>query len=138
MPRVSDSGGARFHVPGCYEQLLVGRCRCGNPCRSDPRLGLREMTAEQSALFDWFKAQCSWEAELDKAEQRATGEPFTVLRRRFGGHNVPREDRWPAWLRDPYSDVEKVRVYADDTIAPCSEHPLPGVRGPGRRSGPPR
>jgi hypothetical protein len=137
MPRVSDSGGTRFHIPGCYETLLEGRCRCGNPCHSDPRLGLQEMTAEQSALFDWFKAQCQWEAEQDKAERRATGEPFTVPRWKFGGHNIPREDGWPAWLRDHFEGVRSVRVFPDDTIEPCSEHP-PGSPCPGRRSGPPR
>ena len=43
----------------------------------------------QGALFEWMKAQCAWEAELDRAERRATGEPFTVPRWMIGGHTIP-------------------------------------------------
>jgi hypothetical protein len=33
-----------------------------------------------------------------------------------GGHNIPREDGWPAWLRD--RDVTTIRVYRDDRLQP--------------------
>ena len=111
MPRVSDSGGASFHIPGVYEKLLGGRCRCGFHCRSDPRLGLQGLTAEQRALFEWLTAQCAWEAQQDRAERLAVGEPFEVPRWYFGGRSIPRQDGWPAWLRDHFGGV-----HADDTI----------------------
>jgi hypothetical protein len=129
MPRVSDSGGARFRVPGCYEKLLAGGCRCFRdrvPCRSDIRLDPRirssmaDPLTEEIALFDWLRAQCAWEAGQDRAERLAAGEPFEVPRYRFGGHSIPRDDGWPAWLLDHFEGVRSVRVYADDTVAPWS------------------
>ena len=35
-----------------------------------------------------MKAQCAWEAELDRAERRATGE-LTLPRWMIGGHTIP-------------------------------------------------
>jgi hypothetical protein len=91
------------------------------PLRSPPWAVGDDRRAEGTVRL--VKAQCQWEAELDKAERLATGEPFTVRRWKFGGHNIPREDGWPAWLRDHFEGVRWVLVFCDDTVAPCSEHP---------------
>jgi hypothetical protein len=106
-------------IPGVYEKLLAGRCMCGSPCRSDPRLGLQDLTPELRTQWEWLKAQCLWEAEQDRAARLAAGAPFEVPRWYFGGHSIPRDDSWPAWLRSPYSNVKRVRVFPDDTIAPA-------------------
>ena len=79
------------------------------PLRPSP--GLQGLTAEQRALFEWLTAQCAWEAQQDRAERLAVGEPFEVPRWYFGGRSIPRQDGWPAWLRDHFGGV-----HADDTI----------------------
>jgi len=117
MPRVSDVDGGRFHVPGCYEALMVGDSDTPSP---DPRLALTD-DEDQLAEFNVLKVQAAREAAESKAAKVAAGEPFTTARRRFGGNAVPRADDWPDWLRDPYSDVELVRVYADDTVEPVDQ-----------------
>jgi hypothetical protein len=114
MPRFSDVGDGRFHVPGCYEALMVGDGETPSP---DPRLALID-DKDQLAEYHRLKAQAAREGAASKAAKLAAGEPFTTARRRFGGNILPRADDWPDWLRSPYSDVESVRVYADDTVEP--------------------
>jgi hypothetical protein len=75
---------------------------------------LVELNAKQSAIWAWLKAECQFEAMLDRSERLAAGEPYVVSRLCFGGRSIPREDGWPAWLRD--RDIKSVRVHADDTI----------------------
>jgi hypothetical protein len=116
MPRVNHLGGARFRIPGVYERLLVGRCRCGAVCRSDPRRWLADLTEAQMAALKLAEAQCQFEEMLDKNERLAEGKPYVVSRLCFGGHNIPRRDGWPAWLQD--RDIKSVRVFPDDTIEP--------------------
>jgi hypothetical protein len=123
MPRVEDSGGARFHIDGCYEKLLThgSRWRRGPLLEQhllDPRIELRDVSQADRDVCDWLRAERRWRAERDRAERLAAGEPFEVPRMYFGGHTIPRDDSWPAWLR-PYSDVKQVRVYSDDTIEPA-------------------
>ena len=131
MPRASDSGGARLRIPGVYEKLLAGWCGhrigdgqgwCGFDPRGNPAFRSCPGPSEHDvAVWDWLQAECRWKSEMDRRARIAVGEPFLTDRRRFGGHSIPRQDGWPAWLRDPYSDVEKVRVFADDTIVPVSD-----------------
>ena len=56
------------------------------------------------------------QAQQDLAERLAAGEPLEVPRWYFGGHSIPRDDSWPAWLRDHFGGVRSVRVFVDDTI----------------------
>ena len=116
MPAQSDLPERSSRLPGVYEKLLAGACRCGFPCRSEPRLRLQQLSAEQQAMLGWFAAQCAWEAEQDRAERLAVGEPIVVPRWKFGGRSVPRDDSWPAWLRD--RDVKTIRVFSDDRVVP--------------------
>ncbi|WP_204806305.1 hypothetical protein [Mycobacterium riyadhense] len=113
MPQV-DSGGAGFRVPGAYEVLL--RQQCASSVEPDPRLLLG--TDEQRAEHERLAAEAAVAGEELFAERLAAGEPIVVERRRFGGRSVPRQDGWPAWLGGPYSDVQSVRVFADDTVQP--------------------
>jgi hypothetical protein len=115
MPRLSDGGGAPFRIPGCYEKLLAGGCR--ERRRLDPRLELVDMSQGEREVWDWLRAERVWQAQQDLAERLASGEPFELPRWYFGGHSIPRQDSWPAWLR-PGSSVRSVRVFPDDTIEP--------------------
>lgn len=124
MPRV-NSGGGKFRLPGVYETLQTGLCGhvtgdwCGLDPRSDPRF--RSGTGPSSremAVWKWLRAECSWKAEQDRAERLAAGEPLEVARSIFGGHSIPRQDSWPAWLRDHFGGVKTVRVHPDDTVEP--------------------
>jgi hypothetical protein len=117
MARDVRRNDGRFSMPDVYQRFLVGSCRCGNPCRSDPRRWLADLTEEQRAELEIAKAQCQFEAMLDRNTRLTAGEPYTVDRRCFGGRSAPREDGWPAWLRD--LGVRSVRVFADDTIEPA-------------------
>lgn len=107
MPRVSGGAG-RFRIPGVYEVLLDRLCVSG----ADPRLVLfsdgevrgRRPVAERVAAFE---------------ERLAAGEPLEVSRWYFGGRSIPREDSWPAWLRDHFGGVKTIRVNADDTVEPA-------------------
>jgi hypothetical protein len=121
MARDVRRNDGRFPLPGVYQRCVVGSCRCGNPCRSDPRRWLEDLTEGQRAELELAKAQCQFEAMLDRNERLAAGEPYTVSRLCFGGHSIPREDSWPAWLRDHHGGVRSVRVFADDTIAPAED-----------------
>jgi len=49
-------------------------------------------TRRAEAQFEWFKAQCGWEADQHKAERLAADEPVTVPRSYLGGRSIPRED----------------------------------------------
>jgi hypothetical protein len=123
MPRVDHNGGARFQIAGCYEKLLLGQYRFRR--MFDPRLYLyltdgKPLPPEDQAVWDWLRAERIWQAELDLGERIAAGEPFEVQRWYFGGHSIPRQDSWPAWLR-PGSDVRTVRVFSDDTVAPADD-----------------
>ncbi len=114
----STGRGGRFRTPGVYEQLLAGRCR--ERARLDPRLWLGEHSPTEWALLRWLEAESQWQAEQDLAVMLAAGEPLEVPRWSFGGHSIPREGSWPAWL-GPYSAVKSVRVHADDTIEPVDQ-----------------
>ena len=117
MPRVNDTAGGRFHIPGVYEKLATGTSRYRRGPLPDPRLRLQELSVEQTAVLDWLQAEACWRHQQRVAAQLAAGEPYEVPRMYFGGHSVPRDASWPAWLR-PHSEVKRVRVYADDTIEP--------------------
>lgn len=115
MPRVSDSGGVRFRIPAVYEKLLTGGSR--NRRRLDPRLELQgDLSQAERHVWDWLRAEPRWQAQQDLAERLAAGEPLEVPRWYFGGHSIPRDDSWPAWLRDNFGGVRSVRVFVDDTI----------------------
>ena len=120
MPRINDSGGGRFHIPGCYEKLMTGGSRYRRGPLLDPRVGLRDMSQLERDVWDWLQAEAGWRLRQAVAARIAAGEPFEVPRIRFGGYSIPRQDSWPAWLR-PGSDVRTVRVFADDTIAPADD-----------------
>lgn len=114
--------GGRFRIPDVYGKLLAGWCRerARLDPRLDPRLWLGEHSPTEWALLRWLDAESQWQAEQDLAVMFAAGEPLEVPRGTFGGHSIPREGSWPAWL-GPYSAVKSVRVYADDTIEPVDQ-----------------
>jgi hypothetical protein len=130
MPRVSDIGGARLHIDGVYALLMTGRCGhrigdggtgfCGFDPRGNPAFRSGSGPSDDDvAVWEWLQAECQWISDGDRQARIAAGEPYVTSRRSFGGHRIPREDGWPAWLRD--RSIDSVRVFSDDTVAPAGD-----------------
>jgi hypothetical protein len=116
-------------IPGVYERLMTGWCGhrmgaghgwCGFDPRGNPAFRSGSGPSEDDvAVWEWLQAECRWHSENDKQARISAGEPYVTSRRSFGGHSIPREDGWPAWIRD--RDIESVRVFPDDTIEPVAQ-----------------
>jgi hypothetical protein len=81
-----------------------------------PTAAGRMMIGVLGSLAEYERELVKERTALKRAGSRANGT-------KFGGHNIPRDDGWPAWLLDHFEGARWVRVLCDDTIAPCSEHP---------------
>ncbi|MGE2725168.1 hypothetical protein [Mycolicibacterium pulveris] len=68
-------------------------------------------------MFAWLQAEARWRNQQKVASQMVAGEPHEVPPMYFGGHTIPRDASWSAWLR-PHSGVKRVRVFADDRMVP--------------------
>ncbi len=111
----------RVHIPGVYEVLMPGYVRgeLEGSVLPDPRLRLGA-TGDAVAVWDWLKAEGEWRIDAVARERAEIGASYEVPRWLFGGHSVPCDDSWPAWLRDHQMGVRTVRVCADDTVLPAS------------------
>jgi len=106
-------------VAGVYEKLL-GK-QCGEHRRLDPRLELRDGTPLSPRL-----RECGTGFGLSNSGRRSrtsrnVSQPACRSRCRggiSGEHPIPRDDSWPAWLRDHFGGVITLRILVDDTIEP--------------------
>ena len=109
-----------FAFPLCTRSCWVVDAGVGSIAASTLAWSCRVDLSELNGhCCEWLTARCTWEAQQDRAERLAAGEPLEVPRWYFGGRSIPRQDEWPAWLRDHFGGVRSVRVHADDTIEAC-------------------
>jgi len=116
VPRVSGAAGVGFRVPGVYERFLRAVIR--QRYQLDPRVRLADWSEADEALWSWLSAELDWRVDQEVKQRLADGSPFEVPRIWFGGRSLPRRRGWPEWL-GPFSDVEWVRVHADDRVEPA-------------------
>jgi hypothetical protein len=109
MPRVSQAGDVRFHIPGVYAALLRRECVTGSHARLGPLDAeyARKSPAEREAAFE---------------ERLTAGEPLEVPNWYITGHTVGMPASAPDWLRLPSvtGGAHMVRVHSDDTVEPIS------------------